>query len=276
MPCCLESAIFGIYQPQRRTNPPGRDAPGRAARPGDLVCLIGDWAPEKPPWCKAFSRAGARWMPPPAQLCAGQCLSPAGWTNAISSGCLSAEWSRRSRRPGSGCAAGERPSGGRMGGSHPGRLARPIPVGDFAWVDEDQRDLLFTAHGARYQELLIQLRRAGFWSFVMRLISNCLLALDTSTRTVGLALYNGAQVLSETTWTSQDYHTVELAPAVCRGLCKSRYRNRRAWGRLEWLPDLALSPGCGWVWRWPKAWRWRVTYRWLGFPPWMSWLPPSP
>jgi tRNA threonylcarbamoyladenosine biosynthesis protein TsaB len=41
-----------------------------------------------------------------------------------------------------------------------------------------------------------------------------ILALDTSTRTVGLALYDGSQVLYETAWTSQDYHTVELAPAV--------------------------------------------------------------
>ncbi len=48
----------------------------------------------------------------------------------------------------------------------------------------------------------------------MRSSATCLLALDTSTRAVGLALYDGTQVLSEATWTSQDYHTVELAPAV--------------------------------------------------------------
>jgi len=41
-----------------------------------------------------------------------------------------------------------------------------------------------------------------------------LLAIDTSTRMVGLALYDGFQVLSETIWQSHDYHTVELAPAV--------------------------------------------------------------
>jgi tRNA threonylcarbamoyladenosine biosynthesis protein TsaB len=41
-----------------------------------------------------------------------------------------------------------------------------------------------------------------------------LLALDTSTRQVGLALYDGIQVLGEFLWTSPDYHTVELAPAV--------------------------------------------------------------
>lgn len=41
-----------------------------------------------------------------------------------------------------------------------------------------------------------------------------LLAIDTSTRTVGIALYDGTQVLGEVVWNSRDYHTVELAPAV--------------------------------------------------------------
>lgn len=41
-----------------------------------------------------------------------------------------------------------------------------------------------------------------------------LLAIDTSTRTVGVALYDGVQIWNETTWTSQDYHTVELAPGI--------------------------------------------------------------
>jgi tRNA threonylcarbamoyladenosine biosynthesis protein TsaB len=41
-----------------------------------------------------------------------------------------------------------------------------------------------------------------------------LLAIDTSTRAVGVALYDGVQVLGEMVWTSQDYHTVELAPMV--------------------------------------------------------------
>lgn len=41
-----------------------------------------------------------------------------------------------------------------------------------------------------------------------------LLAVDTSTRTVGLALYDGVQVMYELAWTSNDFHTVELAPAV--------------------------------------------------------------
>jgi tRNA threonylcarbamoyladenosine biosynthesis protein TsaB len=41
-----------------------------------------------------------------------------------------------------------------------------------------------------------------------------LLAIDTSTRNVGIAIYDGIQVLSETIWASRDYHTVELAPAI--------------------------------------------------------------
>jgi tRNA threonylcarbamoyladenosine biosynthesis protein TsaB len=41
-----------------------------------------------------------------------------------------------------------------------------------------------------------------------------LLAIDTSTAQMGLALYDGAQVLAESMWTSREHHTVELAPAV--------------------------------------------------------------
>ena len=41
-----------------------------------------------------------------------------------------------------------------------------------------------------------------------------LLALDTSTRMVGLALFDGVQVLSESVWQTHNYHTVELAPAI--------------------------------------------------------------
>lgn len=41
-----------------------------------------------------------------------------------------------------------------------------------------------------------------------------LLAVDTSTAQLGLALYDGATVAAELTWTSRARHTVELAPAV--------------------------------------------------------------
>lgn len=41
-----------------------------------------------------------------------------------------------------------------------------------------------------------------------------LLAVDTSTRAMGVALYDGTRVLSEMTWISKNHHTVELAPTV--------------------------------------------------------------
>jgi len=41
-----------------------------------------------------------------------------------------------------------------------------------------------------------------------------LLAIDTSTAWISLALYDGTYVLSEVTWQSQQHHTVELAPAI--------------------------------------------------------------
>jgi len=41
-----------------------------------------------------------------------------------------------------------------------------------------------------------------------------LLAVDTSTSQLGLALYDGAIVAAELTWTSRARHTVELAPAL--------------------------------------------------------------
>jgi tRNA threonylcarbamoyladenosine biosynthesis protein TsaB len=45
-----------------------------------------------------------------------------------------------------------------------------------------------------------------------------LLAVDTSTPQIGLALYDGARVLAESLWTSKARHTVELAPAVAEML----------------------------------------------------------
>jgi tRNA threonylcarbamoyladenosine biosynthesis protein TsaB len=48
-----------------------------------------------------------------------------------------------------------------------------------------------------------------------------LLAIDTSTRMVSIALYDGARVHSEMSWISHSYHTVELAPAVADMLTKA-------------------------------------------------------
>lgn len=66
-----------------------------------------------------------------------------------------------------------------------------------------------------------------------------LLAIDTSTRTVGLALYDGAQVLSEMVWSSADYHTVELAPAVADTFKKAGIGETYRLGVLA----VALGPG---------------------------------
>ncbi|MEW6503613.1 MAG: tRNA (adenosine(37)-N6)-threonylcarbamoyltransferase complex dimerization subunit type 1 TsaB [Chloroflexota bacterium] len=41
-----------------------------------------------------------------------------------------------------------------------------------------------------------------------------LLALDTSTQFAGIALYEGAQVIGESIWRTQNHHTVEVAPAL--------------------------------------------------------------
>ncbi len=50
-----------------------------------------------------------------------------------------------------------------------------------------------------------------------------LLAIDTSTRNVGIAIYDGIRVLSENVWASQDYHTVELAPAIAATFTRLGY-----------------------------------------------------
>jgi tRNA threonylcarbamoyladenosine biosynthesis protein TsaB len=65
-----------------------------------------------------------------------------------------------------------------------------------------------------------------------------LLAIDTSTRNVGIAIYDGIQVLSETIWASHDYHTVELAPAIAETFT-------RAGLEIQNLKLLAVATGPG-------------------------------
>jgi tRNA threonylcarbamoyladenosine biosynthesis protein TsaB len=65
-----------------------------------------------------------------------------------------------------------------------------------------------------------------------------LLALDTSTRTIGVALYDGLRVLGEMVWTSDGFHTVELAPAVADSLA-------RAGLQMKDLQALAVATGPG-------------------------------
>ncbi|HJS18241.1 MAG TPA: tRNA (adenosine(37)-N6)-threonylcarbamoyltransferase complex dimerization subunit type 1 TsaB [Anaerolineales bacterium] len=65
-----------------------------------------------------------------------------------------------------------------------------------------------------------------------------LLAVDTSTAQVGVAIHDGAQVLGESVWRSKQHHTVELAPAVAEllGRCGLTMKDMRALG-------VALGPG---------------------------------
>lgn len=48
-----------------------------------------------------------------------------------------------------------------------------------------------------------------------------LLAVDTSTQSVGIALFDGNQFLCEESWISRRYHTVELANAVQSNLSRA-------------------------------------------------------
>jgi tRNA threonylcarbamoyladenosine biosynthesis protein TsaB len=52
-----------------------------------------------------------------------------------------------------------------------------------------------------------------------------LLAIDTSTRVVGVALYDGNRVLSEQAWLSRNHHTVELGPAVAAILAQLQVKS---------------------------------------------------
>lgn len=65
-----------------------------------------------------------------------------------------------------------------------------------------------------------------------------LLAIDTSTHVVGVALYDGIQVISESVWTSRAYHTVELAPAIASMLERSQVR-------FQDLSAVAVASGPG-------------------------------
>ena len=65
-----------------------------------------------------------------------------------------------------------------------------------------------------------------------------LLAIDTATRKIGIALYDGVQVLHEAVWQSPYRHTVELAPAIQAALdsAKSTVEDLEAVG-------LTIGPG---------------------------------
>jgi len=65
-----------------------------------------------------------------------------------------------------------------------------------------------------------------------------LLGIDTSTQSVGIAIYDGHQILCEESWISRRYHTVELASAVDANL-------KRAGLNPKDLDVLAVATGPG-------------------------------
>ncbi|MBU2610769.1 MAG: tRNA (adenosine(37)-N6)-threonylcarbamoyltransferase complex dimerization subunit type 1 TsaB [Chloroflexi bacterium] len=65
-----------------------------------------------------------------------------------------------------------------------------------------------------------------------------LLALDTSTAQVGLALYDGTQVIGELFWHSRAHHTSQLAPALVELLA-------RAGVKIDEIKALGVALGPG-------------------------------
>jgi len=65
-----------------------------------------------------------------------------------------------------------------------------------------------------------------------------LLAIDTASRVLSLALHDGDQVITETTWTTSNQHTVELMPAIWQMLDHAKIKTKA-------LTLLAISQGPG-------------------------------
>ena len=65
-----------------------------------------------------------------------------------------------------------------------------------------------------------------------------LLAIDTATNSIGIALHDGNQLISEHHWISQRYHTVQLAPEIALML-------RRSEKSASGLTALAVARGPG-------------------------------
>ncbi len=83
-----------------------------------------------------------------------------------------------------------------------------------------------------------------------------LLALDTSTKLAGIALYDGDRgLIAEYNWHSANRHTVELMPQVAQMLAQAGVtpRDLRRW---LWRWGRAHSPGSAWRWPRPRGWRW--------------------
>jgi tRNA threonylcarbamoyl adenosine modification protein YeaZ len=65
-----------------------------------------------------------------------------------------------------------------------------------------------------------------------------LLAIDTASRKIGIALYDGVEVLHETIWYSHSHHTSELTPAIEAALEKGG-------NTIEEIEVIAVSIGPG-------------------------------
>jgi tRNA threonylcarbamoyladenosine biosynthesis protein TsaB len=65
-----------------------------------------------------------------------------------------------------------------------------------------------------------------------------LLAIDTATRSIGLALHSGEELLAEHVWLTKGYHTVELAPEIALML-------RRADRQISEITAIAVAKGPG-------------------------------
>ncbi len=65
-----------------------------------------------------------------------------------------------------------------------------------------------------------------------------LLAVDSSTQFIGMALYDGAMVISEMTWKTANHHSVEISPAIKAMLQRSQVKP-------EQLTALGVASGPG-------------------------------
>jgi len=65
-----------------------------------------------------------------------------------------------------------------------------------------------------------------------------LLAIDTATRSIGLAIHSGDELLAEHVWLTKGYHTVELAPEIALML-------RRADRQISDITAIAVAKGPG-------------------------------
>ena len=64
------------------------------------------------------------------------------------------------------------------------------------------------------------------------------LAIDTASKSMGIALADSSRVLFESVWQSKNYHSVELAPAIERALSQTRIE-------MSALKAIALAIGPG-------------------------------